>query len=81
MRRHKTKHATGEELRALLERYGLRGNPASAMVADLLRVSQTSVQGYYSRGLRRNDLDLLAYRLAEAFSKNLRKPTNQEKLA
>jgi predicted transcriptional regulator len=57
------RHATGAELRALLDTYGLRGNDATARAARLLGVSQNAVQAYFSRGLRRNDLELLRYKL------------------
>ncbi len=55
--------ASGDELRALMEKYKLYGNAGAETVAKLLRLTPGNVLMALSRGLRRNDLELLAYKL------------------
>lgn len=66
----KPRQATGAEFAALMQRYGLRSNRGAVIAARLLRVTPATIQSYYSKGLLRNSLELLEFKLPRRKSKD-----------
>lgn len=53
-----------EKLRKLMDQYRLYGNDGAEIVAGWLNVKAHTVQMYLSRGLRKNDFELLQFKTA-----------------
>jgi len=69
LQKAKNVKASGDELRALMTKYNLAGNDGAKKVAELLRLTTGNVFMSLSRGLRRNDLELLEYKLKDGLHK------------
>lgn len=62
---NKNRMAPPEEFARLMEQYGLRTDAGAAFVGELLRRDAQTVKTFYSRGIDRNYLELLQYKLQE----------------
>lgn len=56
---------TGREFARYMDEQELRTNDGAKLVAELLNRSINTVQGYYSRGIDRNAMELLKAKLKE----------------
>ena len=65
----------GTELRALLARFNLTGNKGARVAGTLLNYKTSTIQMMLSRGIRRNDFDLLERKLKEVYS-NVKNPAS-----
>lgn len=67
----KARKASGEELIALLEAYGIRNDKGTQLIAKILDLKPQSIRQFYSAGILRNDLKLLRWELADRRKKGV----------
>jgi len=58
----------GTKVRELLEKYGLQGERAIVVAADLINYKPQTIKAMNSRTIRLNDYELLQYKLMVHYS-------------